>query len=74
VIGAVALFIGYLPGGVIGSLLRVFRGDGIDDVSPAQRSLARFATERQRRTAAPPPGTGLRPTPLAERLLVGGKE
>jgi branched-chain amino acid transport system permease protein len=74
VIGAVALFIGYLPGGVIGSVLRIFSGDGIDDVSPAQRSLAHFALERRRRETAPPPGTGLQPSAFAEKILVGSGE
>jgi branched-chain amino acid transport system permease protein len=70
-IGFVALFIGYLPGGLIGTTLRFFRGDGIDDVSPAKRSLAEYALARQREDAAPPPGTGLEPTAYAEDLLAG---
>jgi branched-chain amino acid transport system permease protein len=74
VIGLVALFIGYLPGGVIGSVLRVFRGDGIDDVSPAQRSLARFAAEHHRAATRPAPGTGLEPSRFASELLAGGRE
>lgn len=72
-IGAIALFIGYLPGGLIGTALRFFRGDGIDDVSPAQRSLADYALARHHKAAAPPPGTGLEPTAFAERLLAGRK-
>jgi ABC-type branched-subunit amino acid transport system permease subunit len=70
-IGFIALFIGYLPGGLIGTVLRFFRGDGIDDVSPAQRSLAEYAMARQREADAPPPGTGLEPTAYAEDLLAG---
>jgi hypothetical protein len=59
---------------VIGSLLRVFRGDGIDDVSPAQRSLSRFAAERQRRATAAAPGAGWEPSRFAIELLAGGRE
>jgi branched-chain amino acid transport system permease protein len=72
-IGAIALFIGYLPGGLIGTALRFFRGDGIDDVSPAQRSLADYALARQRKAGAAPPGTGLHPTAFADRVLAGDK-
>jgi len=74
VIGIVALFIGYLPGGVIGSLLHVFRGDGLDSVSPAQRSLARYAAEQQRKANLPPPGADLQPSGFADRLLAGERQ
>jgi branched-chain amino acid transport system permease protein len=74
VIGFVALFIGYLPGGVIGSALRVVAGDGVEAVSPLQRSLARFAQARAARAAAPAPGTGLVPSTFASHLLTGGGE
>lgn len=71
VIGLIALFIGYLPGGLIGSGLRLFRGDAADGGSPVQRSLAEYALARQAIDVAPPPGEGLEPSKFAERLLSG---
>ncbi|MGN6475264.1 MAG: hypothetical protein ACTHK4_16665, partial [Mycobacteriales bacterium] len=68
----IALFVGYLPGGVIGTVLRFVRGDGVG-LSPAQKSLADFATARAREEAAPPPGHDLQPTRFAEGLLSGSK-
>jgi branched-chain amino acid transport system permease protein len=68
VIGGIALFIGYLPGGLIGAVLRFVRGDGIGP-SPAQQSLARFAVARAQAQSTPPPGTGLEASRFAERLL-----
>jgi branched-chain amino acid transport system permease protein len=70
-IGVIALFIGYMPGGIIGSVLRFFRGDGIDDISPAQRSLAAYALRQQQKAKAPPPGSDLQPSAFAERVLAG---
>jgi branched-chain amino acid transport system permease protein len=67
-IGLIALFIGYLPGGLIGTVLRFVRGDGIGP-SPAQKSLADFALAKARADRAPAPGTGLQPTGFAQRLL-----
>lgn len=68
VIGAIALFVGYLPGGLIGTVLRFVRGDGIGP-SPAQQSLAKFALARRRIEAAPPPGHDLEPSRFAKGLL-----
>ena len=70
VIGAIALFVGYLPGGLIGTVLRFVRGDGIGP-SPAQRSLAAFAKARAQAAAAPPPGHDLQPSAFARRLRAG---
>jgi branched-chain amino acid transport system permease protein len=70
VIGAIAVFIGYLPGGLIGTVLRFVRGDGIGP-SPAQQSLAKFARARAQVDQAPPPGQDLEPSSFAERLLAG---
>jgi branched-chain amino acid transport system permease protein len=70
VIGAIAVFIGYLPGGVIGTVLRFVRGDGVG-MSPAQKSLADYAVARAEAEAAPPPGHDLQPTRFAESLLTG---
>jgi branched-chain amino acid transport system permease protein len=70
VIGSIALFVGYLPGGVIGTALRFVRGDGIGP-SPAQRSLAAFVAARARAEQAQP-GEGLQPSRFAGRLLAGG--
>jgi branched-chain amino acid transport system permease protein len=71
-IGGIALFIGYLPGGLIGTALRLVRGDGSDGPSPVQRSLARYVAEQRRAETMPEPGTGLAPSPFAEKLLTGG--
>ncbi len=68
VIGTIALFIGYLPGGLIGTVLRFVRGDGIGP-SPAQQSLGAFAAARARAETAPPPGHDLEPSPFAKGLL-----
>ncbi|HEX3705022.1 MAG TPA: ABC transporter permease [Mycobacteriales bacterium] len=73
VIGAIALFIGYLPGGVIGTVLRFVRGDGVGP-SPAERSLAAFVAARRRITEAPPPGWDLEPSKFAERVLSGSEK
>jgi branched-chain amino acid transport system permease protein len=70
VIGAIAVFIGYLPGGLIGTVLRFVRGDGIGP-SPAQQSLAKFARALAQVDQAPPPGQDLEPSSFAERLLAG---
>jgi branched-chain amino acid transport system permease protein len=70
VIGSIALFVGYLPGGVIGTALRFVRGDGIGP-SPAQRSLAEFVVARTRAEQAQL-GEGLQPSRFAGRLLAGG--
>jgi branched-chain amino acid transport system permease protein len=70
IIGAIALFVGYLPGGIIGTVLQFVRGDGISP-SPAQQSLARFARARAQADDAPPPGHDLAPSRFAERLLAG---
>jgi branched-chain amino acid transport system permease protein len=70
VIGAIAIFVGYLPGGVIGTVLRFVRGDGVGP-SPAERSLAAFAAKRRRIEEAPPPGWDLEPSQFAERVLAG---
>ena len=71
-IGAIALFIGYLPGGLIGTVLRFVRGDGIWP-SPAQRSLAAFAArEDQTRGDAPPPGHDLAAVGVRRRLARPG--
>jgi branched-chain amino acid transport system permease protein len=75
VIGAIALFIGYLPGGLIGTSLRLFRGDGVEaGTSPLQRSLASYAVKQAEVTTAPEPGTGLQPSVFADRLLTGGRK
>jgi branched-chain amino acid transport system permease protein len=74
IIGLIALFIGYLPGGVIGSVLRWVRGDAVDGASPMQRSLANFVLEQRKVDTAPPPGTGLRPTAFAEKVLTGSRK
>jgi branched-chain amino acid transport system permease protein len=71
VIGGIALFIGYLPGGVIGTVLRYVRGDGVGP-SPAQRSLAAFAARQAAVEEAPPPGHDLQPSAFASRLIAGG--
>jgi len=71
-IGVIALFIGYLPGGIIGTLSRLMRGDGME-ASPMQRSLAAFAIRQHEVVTAPPPGTGLRPSKFADRLLAGSR-
>ena len=74
VIGLIALFIGYLPGGLIGTFLRLFRGDGGDGVSPVQRSLADYAlAARTRSTPRHPPARGSQPSEFAERLLTGSR-
>ncbi|MBV9484594.1 MAG: ABC transporter permease [Frankiaceae bacterium] len=73
IIGIIALFIGYLPGGLIGSLLRWFRGDSTDEASPMQRSLVAYALVQQRVESAPPVGDGLEPSAFAERLLTGSR-
>jgi branched-chain amino acid transport system permease protein len=72
VIGAVAVFIGYLPGGLIGTVLRFVRGDGVGP-SPAERSLAAFAASRAKADAAPPPGYDLQPSAFANRVLTEGE-
>jgi branched-chain amino acid transport system permease protein len=72
VIGFIALFIGYLPGGIIGTVSRLVRGDGTE-ASPMQRSLADFAIRQHEVVTAPPPGTGMRPSKFADRLLTGGR-
>jgi branched-chain amino acid transport system permease protein len=69
VIGLIALFIGYLPGGVIGTFLRWFRGDADGEVSPMQRSLAEYAINLKHEEIAPPPGEGLQASAFAERVL-----
>ncbi|HWA65943.1 MAG TPA: ABC transporter permease [Mycobacteriales bacterium] len=71
VIGGIAVLVGYLPGGLIGTVLRYVRGDGVGP-SPAQRSLAAFAARRAAVEHAPPPGHDLQPSAFAERLLAGG--
>jgi branched-chain amino acid transport system permease protein len=68
VIGLIALFIGYMPGGVIGTALRFLRGDGLGP-SPAQRSLGAFARAHVAAETAPPAGDGLAPSPFARQLL-----
>ncbi len=70
VIGAIALFVGYMPGGVIGTVLRFVGGDGVGP-SPAQKSLANYALARARAEQAPPPGADLQPSRFAEGLLAG---
>jgi branched-chain amino acid transport system permease protein len=70
VIGTIALFVGYLPGGLIGTILRFVRGDGVGP-SPAQLSLAKFARARAQMADAPPPGEDLEPSRFAKRLLAG---
>ncbi|HEX3898646.1 MAG TPA: ABC transporter permease [Mycobacteriales bacterium] len=70
VIGAIAVLVGYLPGGVIGTVLRYVRGDGVGP-SPAQRSLAAFAARRAAVEDAPPPGHDLQPSAFASRLIAG---
>ncbi|HVV74821.1 MAG TPA: ABC transporter permease [Mycobacteriales bacterium] len=70
-IGAIAIFVGYLPGGLIGSVLRFVRGDGVGP-SAAQQSLAKFALARRRAEQAPPPGSDLQPTAFASSLMGGG--
>jgi branched-chain amino acid transport system permease protein len=70
VIGTIAVFVGYLPGGLIGTVLRFVRGDGIGP-SPAEESLAKFARARAQVEHAPPPGEDLEATPFAKRLFAG---
>lgn len=72
VIGLIALFIGYLPGGIIGTLSRLVRGDGTE-ASPMQRSLAAFAKREREIVIAPSPGAGMRPSRFADRLLTGSR-
>jgi branched-chain amino acid transport system permease protein len=72
VIGIIALFIGYLPGGIIGSVARWVRGDGTE-ASPMQRSLAAYVKREHEVVTAPPPGTGLEPSKFADRLLTGSR-
>jgi branched-chain amino acid transport system permease protein len=72
IIGLIAIFIGYLPGGIIGTLSRLMRGDGME-ASPMQRSLADFVKRQHEVIVAPPPGTGLRPSTFAGRLLTGSR-
>jgi branched-chain amino acid transport system permease protein len=67
-IGAIALFVGYLPGGLIGTVLRFVRGDGVGP-SPAEESLAKFARARAAIEHAPPAGEGLEPSTFAKQLL-----
>jgi branched-chain amino acid transport system permease protein len=73
VIGAIALFIGYLPGGLIGSVLRWVRGDSVDEASPMQRSLANYAIELKQAELKAPPGDGLSPSEFAQRILTGSR-
>jgi branched-chain amino acid transport system permease protein len=73
-IGGIAMFIGYLPGGIIGTVLRLVRGDATEGASPMQRSLANYAINRQRVETAPEPGTGLKPSTFADRLLSGSSK
>ena len=70
VIGAIAVCVGYLPGGLTGTILRFVRGDGIGP-SPAQRSLAAFAAARAKVEEAPAPGHDLQPSAFARRIIAG---
>jgi branched-chain amino acid transport system permease protein len=63
VIGLCAVFIGYLPGGLVGTVSRLTRG-GI-----LRQSFQRFLDTEQARAGAPPPGTGLRPTAYARQQI-----
>ena len=72
-IGGIALFIGYLPGGLIGTALRLVRGDGSDSPSPMQRSLANYAAAQKRIETPPPVGEDLRPSNLADRILAASR-
>jgi branched-chain amino acid transport system permease protein len=70
-IGGIALFIGYLPGGLIGTALRLVRGDGSEGPSLMQRSLANYAKAQRRIDVPPEPGADLEPSAFAEKLLSG---
>jgi branched-chain amino acid transport system permease protein len=63
VIGLLGIFIGYLPGGVVGTASRLTRG-GI-----LRRSLQSYLEAEAERRAQPPPGTGLEPTAFARELV-----